>query len=358
MSTIHSQFNTITSLTHIAQAFQLNQSISDDGESSTFEFKGTAGDRTKFNKDDKKKFAKEISAFANTYGGILCIHKGGDTSIEPFEPSEVDSLKTPLEGWLRDSLEPPLQGIESKVCEGIFLVYVPQSLTKPHRSALDRDYYYRHNTQSAPMAEVMISAMYRSQDYLATSLSVALYRENTSLSFRFFLENESMIAGTHPQVIIQIYSPQPGILEPSLQENPHIVRIGSARINPLFVHSPRIHSNCTVGTSEEFQKRILYPKDRFFETCCLPVEPGFGLTAVKGFIVRVDYLFLEIPRQVRYFLFGMDTTSSEQTTMGTLIATGSEQDAAEILLKYLNAVSADEVTSTSPSKAEPEGEGE
>ncbi|NEZ55067.1 AlbA family DNA-binding domain-containing protein [Adonisia turfae] len=353
MDTLRSQFDTITSLTHIDQACRLNQSISDDGESSIFEFKGTAGDRTKFNKDDKKKFAKEISAFANTYGGILCIHKGGDTSIEPFESSEVASLQTPLEGWLRDSLEPPLQGIELKACEGVFLVYIPQSLTKPHRSALDRDYYYRHNTLSQSMSEVMISAMYRSQDYLSTSLSITLgNHNNTNLSLTLELQNESMVAGTKPRIVTQIFSSQIGMFEPAaFITNKHFEFLTESPIIP-FVNVPGLYTNGMISTTDKFQERILYPKDHFRLTCFLrPRKPDFTVSPARFFIVRVDFCFLEIPRQIRYSLIRTDRWMPGGSVVGDIIETGSEQDEAKILQKYLDAISADEV-STSPSEVE------
>ena len=85
----------------------IQQASSTDGESIEFELKGSSGE-TKFNKDLKKLLSKEICAFANTYGGKLCFHYGGDTNIEAFPGSIATDNFAQIESWLRDSLEPKL----------------------------------------------------------------------------------------------------------------------------------------------------------------------------------------------------------------------------------------------------------
>ena len=355
MDEVRAEYEHLNTRADIDQALQRYKQSNADGESSTFEFKGTAG---KGNiKKSKDKFAKEISAFANTYGGILCIHKGTDTTLEPFTPTEVADINTRLEGWLHDWLQPPLQGIELKPCDGVFIVHIPQSLTKPHRSALDRDYYFRHNTQSRPMPEVMVSAMYRSQDYLATSLSMQLHTHGgQALVLRLDLQNESMIAGTKPRIVIQIFSSQSGMVEP-IETSKHFEFFSDSYSHP-FGNIPELFINGLIGTTDRFQERILYPQDHFLITCFLKPHTRKPLIeTVRFFLIRADYFFLEIPRQIRYLLIHMEEGLPGQTIVGTIIATGSEQDAAGILHQYLNAISADEDT-TSPSEVEPEEEGE
>jgi len=61
-------------------------------------------------------------------------------------------------------LNPAAYGIDVKPVDGILLILVPQSKTKPHQYR-DR-YYYRLAGASNPMPELMISAMYRARSAL------------------------------------------------------------------------------------------------------------------------------------------------------------------------------------------------
>jgi hypothetical protein len=334
MNELFSRFDAIKSRADVDKIIE--QSSSSDGEDSQFEMKGTAG-KTEIQKEEKKKFAQEISAFTNTYGGILCIHKGKDVEIQSFEPLEATSLHNRIETWLRDSLEPRLQGIILKECDGLVLIFIPESRTKPHRSAVSPDkekhYYYRHNTQSELMSELMISAMYRSQDYLLMSASVALHKSfGQSLSFALVLNNESMIAGTKPRATVQIFSSQTGRLKPSPGKYLEVL-IGESFLSP-FNSVPSLYRNCAIGTTDKFQDRILYPKDRFLVDCTLLPLGDTDIQQAKIFLVRIDCFFLETTRQVMYFLIDVEPLSGSTS----MIATGSENDEAEILAKYMSAI--------------------
>jgi hypothetical protein len=319
-----------------------SDSSSPDGENNWFELKGTA-EKVKIDRDLKKLFAKEISAFANTYGGVLCIHKGQDTDIKPFEPLEISDLHNCLETWLRDSLEPRSQGMILKERDGLFLIFIPESRTKPHRSALDKLYYYRHNTQSETMSELMISAMYRSQDYLATNAFVSLSKLNAQqLTLSLTINNESMIAGTKPQETIQIFSCQKDRLEhiPNGSKNFEKLPIGTFTLPHAFYNNPNLHPNCNIHTTDKFRDRILYPKDNFCMTTCLSSNGGFDMSHVRLLLVRLDYFFLETIRQVKYFL--VDLKSLESNVSAEVIATGLENDEMEILAKYMDVISSNQ----------------
>lgn len=319
-----------------------NSSIS-DGEYSWLELKGTAG-RASIGKDEKKLFSKEICAFANTYGGILCVHKGTDSQIQEFEGSETAPLIDKLETWLRDSLEPPLQGMVLENRDGLFIILVPVSKTKPHRSASEKQYYYRHNTMSERMSELMISAMYRSQDYLATSALCVLKKLNKQqLSIDLILKNESMIAGTKPRLEVEILSSHKGFYEFS---GKHIAPFRSGEpFRSSFESIPNLnlYRNTIFVTSDAFQERILYPKDQvviFGLSNSLHFTKSTGtLESVKLFIIRLDYVFLEIPRQVQYFLVDTNPLGFEGKKSCKVIMTCSENEVSVINEMYLAASS-------------------
>ena len=96
-------FDSINSLEDIQKL--IDHASSPDGETSSFELKGVYS-RVSPNREDKIRFAKEICAFANSYGGVFCIHKGGDNEIQVFDAAEISDLITRLESWSRDCLEP------------------------------------------------------------------------------------------------------------------------------------------------------------------------------------------------------------------------------------------------------------
>jgi hypothetical protein len=340
MDELRLRFDAIKSRSDIDRLIS-DSSIS-DGEYSWFELKGTAG-KASIGKDEKKLFSKEICAFANTYGGILCIHKGSDSQIQEFDGSETASIILSLETWLRDSLEPPLQGMVIENREGLFIILIPMSKTKPHRSVSEKQYYYRHNTMSERMSELTISAMYRSQDYLATSASCILTKQNEQLHIDLIINNDSTIAGTKPRFEVEVLSSHQGFYEFS---GNHIapLRVGlSFRSSFQPIPNLNLHKNATIVTNDLFRECLLYPKDQIsvfgISNPFPPGNPRGTLEFVKLFIIRFSYVFLEIPRQVKYFLIETIPSNSEGQQSCKVLMTCSENEKSDIALMYLAASS-------------------
>jgi hypothetical protein len=341
MDELLSSFNDIESRSDIDEI--IKKSSSPDGEYIWFEMKGTS-EKVKIDRDLKKLFAKEISAFANTYGGILCIHKGKDTEVKSFEPLEINDLHNCVETWLRDSLEPRSQGMILKERSGLFLILIPESRTKPHRSALDKLYYYRHNTQSQTMSELMISAMYRSQDYLATSASIVLNKGNPQqLSLDLIINNKSMIPGTKPRVMIQLFSCHQGRLNYfTYGKKVAGWPTESFTVPYSFYCNSSLYSNCEIHTTDEFKDFILYPKDELRLTCYLSPRDGFDINHIRFCLIRLDYFFLETTRQIKYFLIDIESNSLGGNIRTKVIATGLENEEIEILSKYVDLISSNQ----------------
>jgi len=223
-----------------------------DGEDTRFELKGSSGETT-INKTSKKLLSKEISAFANTYGGIVCFHFGQDKKLKKFPSEKTNVIFTSLEGWLKDSLKPLLLGIEVKVVDDIFLINIPESQAKPHM-ANDSKYYYRHSTSSTPMPEIMISSLYRSQDFLEFDLGASFQKMGSQLATVIWVNNKSRIAGTKPRLKITIAKSDGKHFE--FQTNNAIRYRGFSEL----LKKPQMVAPSVV-TTHKFAEEILYPED-------------------------------------------------------------------------------------------------
>lgn len=119
-------------------------------------------------KDDAVNFAKAISGFANTEGGVLVFglkarrEEGGMDIVQGIESIRGIRL---FESKLRENealiVERPVSGIEYKIIytdkmndEGLLVVYIPDSFNTPHRSLKDHKFYLRAggNFVSAPLS--------------------------------------------------------------------------------------------------------------------------------------------------------------------------------------------------------------
>jgi hypothetical protein len=274
---------------------------SEDGEGIDFELKGSAG-KKKLDKDLKKKLAKEICAFANTYGGILCYHFGSDDNIVPFNESDINTDFTPIENWLKDCLEPRILGIDIKKVDNVILIYVPQSKTKPHRTTTDRQYSYRNCTSSIEMPEIMISSMYRSQDYLLFDIVLSVSKSILckQLNFIVFVKNQSNIAGSKIKIQSQIFK-KIGINKDLglAHDNETYLRSSHFTFSNIF-SDLQIPSCGTISTNLKFAENILYPLDKILYSFDSKIIDDFS--DIKYLIVQIDVMMKETSRNTKYFL--------------------------------------------------------
>jgi Putative DNA-binding domain len=105
--------------------------------------------------DDRKEFLRDITSFANTYGGYLILGVGEDKdkgipiNIPGLAIDNLDRFKQAIENMIRDSIEPRLfaytiRDLEVVTGRYVIFIYVPRSWNPPHR--LQDDRFYRRNS--------------------------------------------------------------------------------------------------------------------------------------------------------------------------------------------------------------------
>ena len=108
--------------------------------------------------DDKKEFLKDITAFANTFGGYLFIgidEKDGRASgIIPLSSNTIDKEIRRLESIKRTGIEPEVAGLRMKPVEvsggSVIVIHIPQGSNPPYRVIFrNSNRYYGRNSAEA-----------------------------------------------------------------------------------------------------------------------------------------------------------------------------------------------------------------
>ena len=159
--------------------------ISNEAEESVhLDFKAAGA----LSKDDKKKaeIAKDISAFANSDGGII-VYGIEEQEHKAHALSYIDGntyTKEWLEQVIQDNIQRRIEGLEifpirdnRDITRSIYIVKIPRSSNTPHMSA-DKCYYKRNNFRSVKMEEYEVRDLF--------------YRESTPnlliTSYRFYIK--------------------------------------------------------------------------------------------------------------------------------------------------------------------------
>ena len=121
-------------------------------------------------KDDKKKteIAKDVSAFANSDGGII-VYGIEEQEHKAHALSYIDGntyTKEWLEQVIQDNIQRRIEGLEifpiredSDITKTIYVVKIPRSSNTPHMSA-DKCYYKRNNFRSVKMEEYEVRDLF------------------------------------------------------------------------------------------------------------------------------------------------------------------------------------------------------
>ena len=332
MSIDRSRFDAASSLADL-QNWE-REATSTDGEYAWLELKGVDG--TTWSKETKALIAKEICAFANTYGGVVCLHGVG--GLQNPVPTDLLNLTDQLEGVLVNSLEPRLAGIDLKACDDRVLIYVPESRVKPHRTALKtklgKQYFYRHVTASEPMEEVMIRALYQAQGILVPRL-VGVVRPGGQQQVSILVLNDSRLVGTKPRVQYEILfvptGPGPnsyhfigGDFEKCRASEP---RLGSFHeIRPDKSDGMRHDIGQTATT---FQDEILYPSSHLTAATGRNEYRDIG----RHILLRSTAWFAEAPAATQIALIDLENADQKET--------GADEALPQLWAKFIQRIQRD-----------------
>lgn len=117
---------------------------------------------------DKKELAKDVSAMANSAGGVI-IYGMNEKNHKADSLSTIDGDKYNkewIENVLISNIHRPIEElkihpirIDENIAKSIYIVEIPESDDSPHMASNNR-YYRRHNFQSIPMDEYEIRSLY------------------------------------------------------------------------------------------------------------------------------------------------------------------------------------------------------
>lgn len=135
-------------------------------ESLQLEFK--RGDALKNDDRSKKEIAKDISAFANSAGGIIIygIAEQGHKATELSFVTDEAITKEWVEQVINTRIQRKIPGLridtiryDNKISQTVYVVKVPESPDAPHMAS-DKCFYRRHNFQVLHMEEYEIRNLY------------------------------------------------------------------------------------------------------------------------------------------------------------------------------------------------------
>jgi Putative DNA-binding domain len=172
-------------------------------ESATLEFKGCDSLRKIEKKDWRKEFAKDVSAFANSGGGIVIygiIENRRTHEAESldggFDPAELN-IET-LEQLANSNIQRRIEGIKYKSISltgdrtgrYVYLLDIPESSRAPHMAG--HRFYKRYNFESVYMEEYEVRERYRRETFPGKEIVLA-WRDDAINPLIATLESENKL---------------------------------------------------------------------------------------------------------------------------------------------------------------------
>ncbi|MFA6060061.1 MAG: ATP-binding protein [Taibaiella sp.] len=146
----------------------------------------------------KKDISKDVSAFANSDGGIIIY---GITEKDEHVAAAVDHIngneftKEWLENIIIANIQRTIQGLkifpvrfENNISKTVYVVRIPPSLDAPHINR-DKKYYRRYDFQSVPMEEYEIRNLYNRRNagiVEYSNIEIELQNGKTFLDDKYF----------------------------------------------------------------------------------------------------------------------------------------------------------------------------
>jgi len=130
-------------------------------ESEVLEYKTAS---TPFDDKGKSEVAKDVSAMANSLGGVIIYGVATDPVVKSL-PHHIEGIHPKciaiFEQVINSQVRPPIEGIRKKLippgAPQVMVVEVPQSENPPHQSLYDKKYYRRSGTECLPMEHDLVA---------------------------------------------------------------------------------------------------------------------------------------------------------------------------------------------------------
>lgn len=261
-------------------------------ESLTLDYKRCAS-LDKRNPNRKTDLSKDVSAFANSAGGVLIygvvennhLPVAIDTGYDPY-----DVTREWLEQVINSTIQRRIDGIKIKQIElrtsnpgkVIYVVSVPQSKRAPHM-AEDHIFYKRYNYQSIPMEEYEVRDVARREE--APDLTMQLYIPQPVEQLSFPEDGQS----SNPfaiNAIIQNKSATPAMY--------YIARIAlDKRLNVLSSGEFQIHEGNLLIESENERTPVIF----MYANCSVPSK----MPVWQGVSYRISnsHISISIPKSTK-----------------------------------------------------------
>lgn len=107
-------------------------------ESNVLEFKAAPWDR---NDAGKREVLKDITAFANTHGGVILVgvteRSNAATGFAPIDPANAETERSRINDLITNGVEPRLYGVNIAIAAidggSVLAIAIPRSPSRPHR---------------------------------------------------------------------------------------------------------------------------------------------------------------------------------------------------------------------------------
>ena len=165
--------------------------------------------------EDKKKFSKTLSAFANSDGGVLLWgigtqkQKGRDVACRLEPITDVTEFRSRLGQYLKDAAQPYVDGVLLDILDststsgaGYLKCLVPASTKTPHRAMGDREYYKRSAEGCYRLEHFDLEDMFgrRQRPYLELFVDLGSSVDGYE-QFTFSMENQGRALAHHVGLI-------------------------------------------------------------------------------------------------------------------------------------------------------------
>jgi hypothetical protein len=222
----------------------------------------------------KNELAKDISAFANSDGGVIIYgitekeHKAQSLSFI----NGNTTTKEWIEQIINSRIQQKIQGIiihpirfGNDINQTIYVVKIPQSSNAPHYTS-DRKFYRRYNFQSVPMEEYEIRALYArvvktnleiEELHITTGSSMTSAYEFSMANYHLGFQIKNLGATIEDRYKLEIIMPKALFATPWTPDNPIMqYRIRQEQDNVIFSvpnQSPLFQQELTTAAVAQIQ---------------------------------------------------------------------------------------------------------